>query len=298
MPIDIPLAKKTEWLKAHQEGKSHVDIAKSVSRDPRTVKKGIEEARRAQDSQAARIELVRAAIVKHQDALLGIIEGILSALVPPSPNLVLPLQHCDSPVTIPLSGATAKYESEGGWSVTLKDEDAALWELLQEHLRRDRMWNSVARWKRAVAAHLEAGIALKRQTAALLEEKTGLKLDLTQPTYVEPSGLELLYQVVLNRALGIPDSRNPEKNIRAPGDGYVLYFNSRIAKTEAGAEKKCRKGMLNALKELKVSAQVSEAAETYRRLEEVTARVRRAVEEVWLLGLVPGRCRVCRRLGM
>lgn len=298
MPKEIPLTEKSEWLKAHQEGRSQADIAKDFGRDVRTIKRGIEEARRAQDSQTARTELLKDALQKHQKALLGVIKDMLSALVPPTPSLELPLQRYDSPLTIPLSRATASYESEKGWIVTLEDEDTALWELLQEHLRRDRMWKALARWKRAIAAHLEARIALKRQTAALLEKKTGLKVDPTQPTYVEVGVVGLFYEVALNRALGIPDRRNLEKNITASGAGYVLYLNSRIASTEEGAEEKCRKDMLDAFKKLRMSPEATAAVATCRELEESTAKARRAVEEISLLGLVPGQCRVCRRLGL
>lgn len=298
MPREIPLTEKTEWLKARQEGQSQAAIARRFGRDVRTIKRGIEEVRRAQDSQAARMELLKDALQNHQKALLGIIDDVLSALVPLPTNLELPLQRHYTPVTIPLSGATVSYDSEKGWIVTLEDEGTALWGLVREHLRRDRMWNALNRWEKAIAAHLEARMALKLKTAALLEKKTGLKMDPAQPTYVEPSVVELFYEVALNRALGIPDTRSPEKNIMASGDGYVLYFNSRIANTEAGAEDKCVKDMLDALKKLQMSPEVGDAVATYRELEESTAKARRAVEEISLLGLVPGQCRVCRRLGI
>jgi len=38
--------------------------------------------------------------------------------------------------------------------------------------------------------------------------------------------------------------------------------------------------------------------ETYRALEQVTIRTRQVVETIRLLGLVPGQCEICRRLGM
>jgi len=38
--------------------------------------------------------------------------------------------------------------------------------------------------------------------------------------------------------------------------------------------------------------------ETYRALEQITTKARQVVEDIRLLGLVPGQCEICRRLGM
>lgn len=299
MPRKFSAIEKRKWLELYDSSKTEFWIAENEAHcDPRTVKKGIEEARRERDAHIAQVELLKEALRKHQDALLGIINDLLSALVVPPPNLQFEWQGDDSPLRIQLAGAVASYEREIGCTVIPYAEDKPMWELLREHLKRDRMWSVLARWEEALATHLEARVALKRKAATLLEKKTGLKVEPTQITYIESFAVELFYEVTLNRALLIPDTRNPEENIRASGDGYVLYLNSRIANTEEGKEEECVKGMLEAFKDLQASPEAKEAVATYSEAQKSTDSARRAVEEISLLGLVTGRCRVCSRLGI
>ncbi len=299
MPRKFSAIEKRKWLELYDSGKTEFWIAENEAHcDPRTVKKGIEEARRERDAHIAQVELLKDALRKHQDALLGIIDDLLSALVVPPPNLQFGWQGDDSPLRIQLTGGAASYEGERRCTVAPNAEDKPMWELLREHLKRDRMWSVLARWKEALAVHLEARVALKRKAATLLEEKTGLKVEPTQITYIESFAVELFYQVALNGALGIPDRTNLEKNIMALGAGEVRYLNSLLARTADGAEETCRKDMLEAFKELQASPEATSAAATYTELDASTDRARRVVEEISLLGLVTGQCRICRRLGI
>jgi len=49
MSRKIPMVTKKQWLKEYEEGKSQSAIATKYRRDIRTIKKGIEEARRERD---------------------------------------------------------------------------------------------------------------------------------------------------------------------------------------------------------------------------------------------------------
>lgn len=299
MPRRFSAIEKRKWLELYNDGKTEFWIAEHEAHcDPRTVKKGIEEARREHDAHIAQIELLKEALRKHQDTLLGIIYDLLSALVVPPPNLQFGWQRDDTSLRIQLSGVAASHESGMGCTVTLNAKEKPMWELLREHLKRDRMWSTLAQWEEDLAAHLEARVALKRKAAALLEAKTGLKVDPTQITYIESFVVELFYQVALDGALGIPDRTNLEKNIMALGAGEVRYLNSLLARTADGAEEACRKHMLEAFKELQASPEATSVTATYMELHDSTDRARRVVEEISLLGLVTGQCRICRRLGI
>lgn len=61
-------------------------------------------------------------------------------------------------------------------SVTLDTEGKIEWDLLGEHLKLERSWHLLGQWKKALAAHLEARIAMKRMLANLLQEKTECQL--------------------------------------------------------------------------------------------------------------------------
>ena len=108
----------------------------------------------------------------------------------------------------------------------------------------------------------------------------------------------LLYQAALYHVLGIPSGTDLEQNIvAAPDHGEVKHKGSTLAKAP-GAEDECKQNILDAFRELKVSIEARSTAITCRKIDGLTARARRAVEEISLLGLIPGQCRVCRRLGI
>ena len=76
MPKKISIIDKREWLRLDEEGKSEAWIAKEKKRNIRTIKKGIEDARRERDAQLARSELLRGALRNHQDHMLALINEL------------------------------------------------------------------------------------------------------------------------------------------------------------------------------------------------------------------------------
>jgi hypothetical protein len=80
-------------------------------------------------------------------------------------------------------------------------------------------------------------------------------------------------------------------NVRSGLGGSILGYASK--KTE-----NCRRGLLSALELLFKSSELNEVAESYKRLQEVTDKTRRIIDEIILLHMLPGSCRVCRRLGI
>lgn len=298
MPKKIPITEMRNWLNSYEEGKSEASIAEAARRDVRTIKKGIEQARRERDAQVARAELLKEALRKHQGDLLGIIEGILAALQVPSSNVEVPWKLEGSPSPIRLSGATVQHKLEQGWTVFFENENSALWELLQEHLRRDRMWEAVAQWEKAIAAHLEARAALQRKLANLLEKETGLRLEFIGSIGIESTTMRELYTIVLRKALRFPEGEHLEKDIKVISAGEVMLKSHVLAKTEEGREDQCKDSIFEALKKLRESQEAMDAIATYKEVEQSTVRAKASVEEISLLGLVPGQCRVCRRLGI
>lgn len=303
MPKKFSAGDKRDWLDLYEKGKTELQIAREhVHCDVRTVKKAIEEARRQRDAQTARAELLKEALRKHHGDLLSIIEGILPALQVPPANLEVSWKLEASPSPIRLSGATAQYKLLSGCTVFFQSENSPLWGLLEEHLKRDQMWKVIGHWKRVVAAHIDARIALNRMAAMLLEKKTGLKLvdrvPEQGPYLLAHVAMPQVYEPALHVALGIRYGREPEHDIVADTkNGEVTYQNSPLAKVP-GAEQECRQNILKAIAELRASTEAENVATTYREVVEITAKARRVVEEIALLGLVPGQCRVCRRLGV
>jgi len=70
MPKKFSVTDKNKWLEDYENGKSESSIANDSSCDLRTVKRGIEEARRQRDAVAARVDLLKQAVLKHQERLM------------------------------------------------------------------------------------------------------------------------------------------------------------------------------------------------------------------------------------
>jgi len=304
MPKKFPLAETRKWLDLYEKGRSEVSIAKRAHCDVRTVKKGIEQARREREAVIARTELLKEALRKHQDGLLATLEEILSNLSVPPVDSAVPGWETSSFTTIEAAKAEVGGAEVVSDDVPLGAERRAEWVLLQEHLKRDPLWRVLDQRQKALADHFDAKIAFQRKTVALLEEKTTYKVvddsgAVTPPfVYIYTTG-RLFFEVAIRRVLGIPDRTNPEENIVTDTTtGEVKHGIGTILAKAPGKEEKCRRDLLAALKELPQSAEAVRVANTYKVLEESTAKARKAVEEILLLGLVPGQCRICRRLGV
>jgi len=302
MPKIIPLQDMREWLQNYEQGKSEAAIAKEAHRDLKAVKRGIEWARNERDAATARAGLLKDALSNHQEKLLGIIDRILSALILPPPDLPL-VKEKDGPlIPTQLLGTTVSYHKDTGLVVTLWDEDTTYGELLREHLARDRMWALLDQWRKAMGAHIEAGVGLKLKVEMLLEIKTGCQLvsePIDSPFMYSYTAVDIIYQATGRSALGFPSGINLEERLVADPDSQeVRYGPGTIFAENVNDAEKCRANILDAFESLQIVSEIKKLQETYENLKASTYKARRATEEISLLRLVPGRCRVCRRLGI
>jgi hypothetical protein len=301
MPKRYTMVDKRGWLAQYLEGKSEAEIAKTQKPkgDARTVKKGIEEARLEHEGQQARSELLKGALSRHHDSLLLAIDRMLGALVLPPHDLKLPKGGHASASPIQLSGARAEYSSPAGWTVILAIEDETEWELVAEHLKRDKMWKALGEWRKALSAHVAARVALRDMVVRVLQKKTGYPVQ-EKPgddPYVSTLAAEVLYQTTINPLLGIPDGTDLEHNMVADtATGEIKHGSSILARILIGKEEEGKTQIISVIKELPETSQALSVITTYQSAIEATAKARRVVEEIRLLGMIPGKCRICKRL--
>lgn len=305
MPNKISITEKRRWLDEYERGKSEAAIASKSKRDVRTVKKGIEDARRERDVRFARAELLKEALRKHQDSLEVEMRSILNRIKDP-PEDFAPLSWHGNGDSI-FSPAKSQEEASEYTEPSRPGRRPAIpsstpQDLLRQHLRNDRLWKLLAQWEEVCHSHLADRIGLQRKIVALLQKKTGYKLvdraDISPPFLYSHTAGDLLFRAILGRALGTVKIANVEAEIRADtASGAVKYRSSILAETP-GNEEKCRKNILAAFKKLAVSPEVSQVVTSYRSLKEASAKVRKTIEETLLLGIIPGQCSVCRRLGV
>lgn len=304
MSRKIPIVVKRGWLDDYEGGKSVATIAKANRRDTRTVKKGIEEARRERDIRIARTELVKGALQRHHNNLLEELQQILSLLRLPPEDAVPLSWHRGTDSIFPETPRGDQGRAAVAADASAREAAAGNVGrgLLGEHLKGDRIWKLLARQREDASRHLASRIDLQRKTVTLLEEKTGYKVvdraEASPPFLYSYTAGDLLFKAARRRAFGIRDTVGLEADIVAEAArGYVTYHSSILAEAPGG-EEVCRGHLIEALRELLGVPELSQVALTYRQLEESTAKARQAIEQLLALGLVPGQCTVCRRLGV
>jgi hypothetical protein len=305
MPKKFSPAEKRKWLEKHESGKPEASIADDSDCDVRTVRKGIEEAQRERDARTARTELLKQALLKHQDALLEGLTGILSTLIVPAKDWVVLSWHRNGESIF----SEGEHEVENAPTQEVgkasKDSDTQAdmaQDMLRQHLRNDKVWKIVGRREKVYASHRLERIAFQHKVVRLLEEETGYKLvghgDVPPPFIYSYTAGELFFRMTVRRAFGDYENNEWQDEIVVdPSAGYVKYHGSLLAEVP-GKEDECRKKLLDAFRKMQILPEVVRVVNTYRELEESTLRARQSIEEIRLLGLIPGQCNVCRRLGM
>lgn len=173
-------------------------------------------------------------------------------------------------------------------------------DMLREHLRNDNLWKILSRREKVFSAHRSERIMLQRMVVSILKEETGYEIvdsDVPEPFLYSYTAGDLFFRMTLRWAFGNKNTDWQDKVIADKTSGTVKYLNSILAEAR-GAEAECRKKLLEAFDKMKILPEATRVVDSYKELEEETLRARRAVEEILVLGLIPGQCRVCRRLGI
>jgi len=306
MPKKFSLADRKRWLEQYESGKSEIAISKENKCDTRTVKKGIEEARRELEAQTARTELLKQALLKHQETLLDRLQKILSTLTVPQKDWT-PLSWHRGEDSIfsegDLTVGRAQSHEAFGATVSTDERTDMVHAMLTQHLSGDKLWKILAQQERASAEHRLKRIAVQHKVVTLLEKETGYKMvdgDNDQPPFLYSHNTgDLFFKMTMRCAFGEYDSDDWQGRIVANKTaGNVLYQSGSILAEVPGNEETCRQKLLGAFGKMKSLPELVEVVATFGELKKATYRARQAIEEVLLLGLIPGHCKVCRRLGM
>jgi len=304
MPKMVPMSEKRQWLEDFDEGKPAAQIAKERRRALKVIKRGIEEARAERDGAAARAEIVKEALIKHQQQLMGIIDRLLDAAEIPPADLELRREKSGALAPIPLPAGRIIYTPEQGLIVDLSDENKTLWKLLKEHLTRDRIWSTIKNWKEAMISHIMARIELESGIKTLIERETRYEVAESKTTddtkgFVYPHAVKLFYTVHIRKALGIPDGTNPQERMIASDDGYVRHGGggSEMAYCPSRQDD-CLKALIKVYHKIPDLPEIKRVIATGSELMIVSDKLKRLLEDIRLIGLIPGRCRICSRISL
>ena len=305
MPKKISIQQKRDWLVEYENGKSTKDIVKDAKRDTRTINKALDDARRDRDARFARAELMKDALYKHQDLLRDGIHRIIRNLELPT-NDYAPLSWHEGEKSIfkitwnlkELTGVHGISSKKGRpWASSVLTDD-----LLRQHFHSDKTWKLLVQWEKAYLEHINDRLTLQEKLVSLVEQKTGYHLvdrekDESSYVYSYTTG-PILYEAAIESTLQMGSKHNLEADVKVdPNSGEVRYRHSSLAKAP-GDEGRCRKNILTAYNELLQSTAMEHVVTSYTSLLEVSTKARQTIEEINLLGYIPGSCNVCRRLGM
>jgi hypothetical protein len=291
MPKKYSIIDKRQWLEDFEKGYSEASIKKKYRCDLRTLRKGVEEASHEREARAARIEVLKTALLDHQEQLKKKLRDIASAVS-------LPAQ--DWTILSWFRGGDSIFKPEDfeGKESPLFSKDM-IYNLLNEHLKQDVLWKGLTAWERAFSSHKEARIILQKKVASILEDTTGLKLK-DKPIsdikylYSYTAG-DLFYKNTLKWAFG--DRKNDwlDRIVINTDMGEVRYGGNILA-VIPGKEKECRDALVESFNEMQSLTENYRLVNTYKTLEEATAKLIRTIEEILILGVITGHCRVCKRL--
>jgi hypothetical protein len=307
MPKKFSIVVMREWLRRYEEGEPEVSIATKAHCDVRTMKKGLEVARREREVASARTELLKESLWGHQKDLMHVVDGLRSTFVMPAPDLMIGKDKYGAPLPIALPGARAHWLLRTGFAVDVSGEDTTLWKLLRQHLEGDPVWGHLDSWKSLMSAHLGDRVALRDKTAWLLAERTGFQViedggATPEKDFIYGVAVDFWYHVYLQWALVSKDEAFLKKHIegiRVTPTGYVERGQgSPVIAYAPGSQEECSEAIIKALEELQESSEIENVKASFKVIEPPMSKARVALEDISLLRFVPGRCRVCRLLGM
>ena len=288
MSKKISIQEKRRWLDLYEQGKTEVQIAREVKRDPRTIVKGLEEASKERRLASTEAEMLRNALFKHQDQLTGILKNIVEMLVLPPYDLKLREEGKGILAPITLTGALLQQISKEQMILKIQNEDKLEWELLKEHLKQDKLWGYIKQWRDAILDHVWARwqfkLAIQSEFVKNVDSISPNEKDEKQFETAKCEFIDLFYDVVKQRILGIRNETDVGKAI----DYKMSGFNDKEV---------LKQNLLTIFDSLPGTKEAYRVKSTFVVLADITKSAKTQADEIMLLNMITGKCRVCRRLG-
>src|SRR3989339_2117057 len=216
MSRKISIQQKKKWLELFEQGLTENQIAEKLHKDLRTIVSGLQAASRERHLANAEAEMLRNALFSHQDKLTNILKGMALMLVLPDLNLKIRIDEKGLFLSTPLSGSLLEQTPDTQMTLKIHDEEKLEWELLEEHLKTDKLWNYLKRWRIAVVAHMKARWQLFGFISLNFETETSLafkKKGQRQSEFLEPIITDLFYEIAIAKLLGVKDGTDLEHTL-------------------------------------------------------------------------------------
>lgn len=301
MPKKISLAQGRRWLERFDDGETEAQIARRESRDPRTVKKAISEARNERDMSTIRRETLRDAFRHHQDDLLRTLDllGDLARLPAPT-DLKLKHPGATQSSEWSLNDCVIERSESGDVTVTWDNESALMFALLQEHLPGEGVWKQFLSHKRILGQITRAHLDLSDEVKRVLEDATGLEIGLARSDtdHVTTEGAHLIYRLATQQALGDPEGLSTAQAALSTSDDPTTVQMDEGGVTWTLGKGTCLVDLKQAMDQISKSREISDMKNRYQHFEESSQALGDSIGLIRAGWFVPGQCQVCRRMSL
>lgn len=289
MSRKISLVEKRQWLQEYESGLSEHSLHKKYKKDIRTIKTGLDNARVDRDYSAAKIEMMKETLIKHQGRLIERLHGYQSSVKVP---------EIDYEVLSWYQGDKSVFSNESSISQTGESNDLVD-DMLQQHLKGDKVWKLIEEWRETYRVNIAAREGLQLEIFKRLK-RIGYPVvsanDNPKPfLYVNTIG-PLFYKWAVVKAFSPQKAANPDQEIaidnHLPG---VMYRGNTLVEAPNNLEE-TKRTLIKVFRKITQLPEVKAIVETQEALEKITNKTQRAIEEILLIDYIAGDCNVCRRL--
>ena len=229
---------------------------------------------------------------QHVDMLLKAVIGQLGSIRVPDATWIPPWHRLPGS-TQSVTAARVTWAQDGPPRVRAKARDDEAVELARQHLSEHPLWVDVEGWETALGQDLSSRLGLTQAVRDFCQRNLGWEVgEARQDTpCLLPGFVDLLYEEVFARALGIPRMPLTLEGLHET-EGTLVFLGREIA--QAPCERQNCFSVLDAgIQELPQSGVAQRAVEAYKQLEGQTKAVARHVNDLQLFPQLPGSCRLC-----
>ena len=237
---------------------------------------------------------------KHDEDLLGVIRGLRGSLWVPHDEQLTILPFVPLVQANPVHVAARVYSSQHGELVTSEafsgDEDAGrLLELAMEHYAKEKdLLRSLDGWVKSVDEYVRLCYDLGAKTGASAIQNLGAEI-VDQGEGLHAGYISWPCRIAIEEHMG---DHQPARQLRIAGN-ELRYDGGGLANFESPEMLERAKAFFYELMDaLKGDGLVADLAMIKRELKDKMPGIKRQLGDLLLLGLVPGRCSVCRKLVM
>lgn len=293
---------RRDILESYERGSSMPALAKSTGRNIRTIKSQLQMAGDEREMALARTAMYREALQQHNQGMIAALRLLKGSLGIPNDEFITPIPRFPEAASTALAVMRIRFSDGEPELEPLgdSDEDARLLDLAREHLRREKgLWNGLDDWNQKVIEYAQACYGLGVFTGDAVVERSHFEF------VSGNTGQDGIHQSFISwscrRGIEIAMDELPidDNALLKLAHSQVHYGGSTIASiSKPDEQEEARDLFLGLIDELSKSQLTLQIVDLRKELEDILPGLTRFVGDVLLLGLIPGRCSVCQKLGL